>query len=77
MIFPRVLPIPKSGHEAKYVVAMDARKDGIVWVLLQEDASRSLRSCIYLARILNDCEAIIMLTIANHLSRVRLCLGYG
>jgi hypothetical protein len=47
MIYALFFLIPKYSHEIKCVVTIDANKVGIVGVLLQEDASRSLRSCIY------------------------------
>jgi len=55
MIFALVFLIPKSDNEAECVVAIDTSKLGIVGVLLQYDASRYLRSCIYLAGISTDC----------------------
>ena len=57
MTSPLVLLIPKSDHEVDYVIAIDATKAGIVGVLIQDDAARSLRSCIYWARTLNECKA--------------------
>ena len=56
MISAPILQIPKTGHEAEFVVATDASKVRIVGVLLQEDTSRSLRPCAYWARKLKDCE---------------------
>ena len=44
------------GHEAQFVVATDASKVGILGVLLQGDASSSLRHCAYWARKLKYCE---------------------
>ena len=52
-----VLPIPKSDPEAEYIIALVASKVCIIEILIQCDAARSLESCIYWARILNDCEA--------------------
>jgi len=57
MISALVLPVPKSDHEATYVAAIDATKFGIVGVLIQNDAARSLRSCIYGTGMLSDCKA--------------------
>ncbi len=57
MISALVLLIPRSYHETECVVAIDASEFGIVWVLLQEHASRSLKSCNIWATILNNCEA--------------------
>ena len=37
MISAPVLPIPKSGRNAEFIVATDASKFGIAGVLLQED----------------------------------------
>ena len=48
--------IPKSGQEAKFVVATDANKVGIVGVLLQEVSESHLRPCVYWARKLKDAE---------------------
>ena len=39
MIFALVVLIPKAGHDVEFVVATDASKVGITWVLLQEDTS--------------------------------------
>jgi hypothetical protein len=47
MISAHVLMIPKSGHEAEFVVATDASKVGITGVLLQEDSHGHLRPCAY------------------------------
>jgi len=44
------------GHEAEFVVAIDASKVGITGVFLQEDTSRHVRPCAYWARKLKDCE---------------------
>jgi hypothetical protein len=55
MISAVVFLIPKSNNEAECVVAIDANKVGNFGVLLQNDASRYLRSCIYLAGISTDC----------------------
>jgi hypothetical protein len=56
MISAPVLLITKVGHEAEFVVAIDASKVGIVGVLLQEDTSGSLKLFAYWARKLKDCE---------------------
>ena len=56
MISAHVLPIPKSGQEAEFVVAADASKVGIAGVLLQEDSDGHLRPCAYRARKLKDTE---------------------
>ena len=57
MIFAPVLLIPSVGHEAEFVVATDdASKVSIAWVLLQDDTSKSLRTCSYWTRQLKDCE---------------------
>jgi hypothetical protein len=56
IIAPAVLLIPKMGHEAEFVVAIDVSKVGIAGVLLQEDTSGSLRPCAFWARKLKDCE---------------------
>jgi hypothetical protein len=50
-----VLLIPKLDNKAEWVVAINANKVVTVGVLLQDDASTSLRSCIYWAGILTDC----------------------
>jgi hypothetical protein len=50
------LLISGSGYEAECLVAIDANNVGIVGVRLQQDASRSLRSRIYWARILHVCD---------------------
>jgi len=57
MISALILLISKSDHEAEYIVAIDVSKVGIVGILLQNDAARSLRSYIYWARMKNDCKA--------------------
>ena len=57
MISALVLLVPKPDHEVTYVAAIDANKIDIVGVLIQHDAARSLKSCIYRTRILGDCEA--------------------
>jgi len=57
MISLTVFLIPNSDNEAEYVVTIDAHKFVIVGVLLQDDASRYLRSCIYLAGRLSVCAA--------------------
>jgi hypothetical protein len=44
------------GHEVDFFIATDASKVGIVGMLLQEETSRSLRSCAYWSRKLKDCE---------------------
>ena len=56
MISAPILLIPKAGHDAEFVVAIDASKVGIAGVLLQEDTSRSPRPFAYWARKLKDCE---------------------
>ena len=47
MISALVLLIPKMGHEAGFVVGIDASTVGIAGMLLQEDISCSLRPCAY------------------------------
>jgi len=50
MISAPILVIPQMGHEAieaEFVVATDASKVGIAWVVLQEDTLGSLRPCAY------------------------------
>ena len=56
MISAPVLLIPTMGHEAEFVVAIDASKVGVAGVLLQADTSNSLRPCAYWARKLKECE---------------------
>ena len=51
-----MLLIPKSGREAKFIVATDASKVGIAEVLLQEDSEGHLRPCAYRAQKLIDAE---------------------
>ena len=58
MIYASVLLIPKSDRDAKFIVATDASKVGIVGVLLQEDFGGCLRPCAYRARKLKDAETI-------------------
>jgi hypothetical protein len=57
MISALVLRISKSDCEARWIFEIDASKDDIVGVLLQVDAFRSLRCCIYGAKIINGCGA--------------------
>jgi hypothetical protein len=57
MIYALVLQFPESHREVTFVAAIDANKVVIVGVLLQDDASRSLRYFIYWAGILIDCLA--------------------
>jgi len=47
MIFAPLLPIPKSGQEADFVVATDASTVGIAGLLLQGDSDGHLRPCAY------------------------------
>ncbi len=47
MISALVLRIPKSDNKAECVVAFDANEIVVVEVLLEDDASRSSRSCIF------------------------------
>jgi hypothetical protein len=54
MISAPMLLIPNMGHEAEFVIAIDASKVGIDGVLLQEDTFGSLRPCAYWARKLED-----------------------
>ncbi len=56
MISAPVLLIPESSQEAKFVVATNARKDGIAGVLLQEVFEGQLRPFAYWARKLKDVE---------------------
>jgi hypothetical protein len=56
MISAHVLPIPKSGQDAEFIVATNASKVGIAGVLLQEDTEGHLRPCAYWARKLKDVE---------------------
>ncbi len=56
MISAPVLPIPKPGQEAKFIVATDASKAGIAGVLFQEDSEGHLRPCAHWARKLKDAE---------------------
>ncbi len=51
-----MLPIPKSGQEAEFVVATYASKVGIAGVLLQEDSNGHLRPRAYWARKIKDAE---------------------
>ena len=39
------------------MVAIDANEIAVVGVLIQNDAARSLRSCIYGTGMLSDCKA--------------------
>jgi len=55
MISASVLYISKAAHDAEFVVATEASKVGIAGVLLQEDMSRSLRTCSFWARKLKYC----------------------
>jgi hypothetical protein len=55
MISALVFLIPKSDNEAEYVVPIDANKVVIDGVLLEDDASRFLRSCICYAEVLIVC----------------------
>ncbi len=47
MISAPILLIPTMGHEAEFVVAIDASKVGVAGVLVQADISGSLRPCVY------------------------------
>ncbi len=58
MISAHLLPIPKSGQEAEFVVAIDASKVGIAGILLQKNSDDHLRACAYWARKLKDDETI-------------------
>ncbi len=58
MISALVLPIPKIGKDAKFIVATDASKVGIAGVLLQRDSEGHLRTCAYRARKLKDVETM-------------------
>ena len=49
-----VLLIPKSCQEAEFVVAKDAIKVGIAWVLFQEDFDGQLIACAYWAEKSRD-----------------------
>ena len=55
MISGLVLLILTSDHKAECVVAIDANEIDVVGVLLQDSASRSLRSCTYWAGRMTDC----------------------
>jgi len=76
MISAPVLLIPKSDHDAEFIVATNANKVGIAGVLLQEDYEGTLRPCAYWARKLKDvvtkCNAYDKeaLVIVEALSRV-------
>ena len=50
MISTLVLLVPKSDHEAKYVVAIDATKFAIVGILILNDAARSFNILYLLDR---------------------------
>ena len=54
MIHADLLLIPRSDQDARFVVATDASKIGIVGVLLQEDSKGRLRYCAYWDRKLKD-----------------------
>ncbi len=56
MISAPVLPIPKSGRDAEFIVAIDASKIGIAGVFLQEDSEGHLKPSAYWARKLKDEE---------------------
>jgi hypothetical protein len=51
-----VLLIPKLGHDAEFVVAIDASKVDNDGVQLQEDSDGQLRPCAYWARKLKDAK---------------------
>jgi len=55
MISALVFLILKSHNKAECIGAINANKIVVVGVLLQDYASRSLRSCIYWAGKLTDC----------------------
>ena len=55
IIFALVFLIPKLDYEAECVVEIDANKVLIVGLLIQDDVSRCLRSCIYRAGIMTNC----------------------
>ena len=54
MLYVLVLLILKSNNKAECVVAIVASEILVVVILLYNDASRSIRSCIYWAGILAD-----------------------
>ncbi len=54
MIFALVFLIRKSDNKAERIVAIDANEIVVAELLLEDDASRSLRSCILWAGILTD-----------------------
>jgi hypothetical protein len=76
MISAPVLPIHKSGRDAEFIVATNARKVGIARVLLQEDSKGHLRPCAYWAQKIKDAETrynaydIEALAIVEDVSRV-------
>jgi len=58
MISVHVLLIPKSGHDAKFLVATNASKVGVAGVLFQEDSEGHLRPCAYWAQKRKDVETM-------------------
>ena len=49
--------IPKSNHDQNFLLQLMQTRLVLFGYFRQDDASISLRSCIYWAKILNDCEA--------------------
>ena len=58
MISAHVHLIPKSDHDAEFIVATNASKAGIAGVIFQEASEGHLRPCVYKARKLKDDETM-------------------